>query len=139
MAKNFVWKDQLISNSIGVWSDGFVLDLGFLFIWIETTLSNKLLDNKNDFSAIISSNDGMGAGVVSVLNDNGLRVPDDIALASLDSAEGLNEFNMSMLTAKVSDIQMGEEAGQSIISLINNETDEVKKAVEMQVFPGKTV
>ena len=101
--------------------------------------ARQLLAGKHPVSAIITASDTMAAGVIAALDKHNLRIPDDVAVASLDSVEGLNEFNhLSPVTAKVPDLEIGGAASRQIIQLINGETERVQTVFSVKVVSGET-
>ncbi len=102
--------------------------------------TRQLLSKKLAVSAIIAANDAVASGVIAALKKHKLRVPDDIAVVSLDSVEGLNDFNhLSLVTANVPDMEIGDAACKQILRLIDGEIEQVQDVFCMKMISGKTV
>lgn len=67
-------------------------------------------------TAIFASNDEAGIAAIAALHDRGLRVPDDIALASIDDIELASLVRPALTTVNVPKRQMGTYAMQFLIS-----------------------
>ena len=58
----------------------------------------RLLDEHPDIDGLFVANDLMAIGAVSVLRDNGLRVPDDIKLVGFDNSEAAEQVSPHLTT-----------------------------------------
>lgn len=126
-ARSLTLNENMIFDSDFKYNDGYAA-------------AQRLLAEKLPASAIITTNDAVAAGVIAALDKRKLRVPDDIAVVSLDSVEGLNDFNhLSLVTAQVPDLEIGDAAGRQIIRLIDGEIEQVQDIFPMNVVSGKTV
>ena len=126
-AKSLTLNENMIFDSDFKYNGGYIA-------------AQQLLAQKLPVSAIIATNDAVSAGVIAALNKHKLRVPDDIAVVSLDSVEGLNDFkHLSLVTIQVPDLEIGDAAGKQIIRLINGEIGRVQDVFPMKAIPGKTV
>ncbi|ACL70200.1 LacI family DNA-binding transcriptional regulator [Halothermothrix orenii] len=81
----------------------------------------KLLEKRNDFTAIFVANDLMAFGVIKALKEKGLSIPEDIAVMGYDGIK-LGEFiEPPLSTIKIPSRQMGRVALNLLIKLINGE------------------
>jgi LacI family transcriptional regulator, galactose operon repressor len=77
-------------------------------------------------SALFAANDAMAVGALSALRDNGVRVPDDIALAGFDDIPIARFVTPPLTTVSVDIAQLGRRAFELLIS--ENEQHEILPA-----------
>jgi DNA-binding LacI/PurR family transcriptional regulator len=79
---------------------------------------NLLLNEPHDFTAIVAASDVMAIGALRALNEHGLRVPDDISLASFDGID-FSEYITPPLTTMWQDREaMGRGAVRLLMTMI---------------------
>lgn len=61
----------------------------------------QLLEAKIEFSAVLASTDEAAIGVIAAIKDHGLRVPEDIAVASIDNIEMASMIRPALTTIDV--------------------------------------
>src|SRR5579859_3197346 len=80
--------------------------------------TSALLDERHDFTALVAASDVMAIGALRALNEHGLRVPEDISLASFDGID-FSEYTSPPLTTMCQDSQsIGGGAVRRLISII---------------------
>lgn len=80
--------------------------------------AHRLLDEHHDFTAIVAASDIMAIGALRALNEHGLRVPEDISLASFDGID-FSEYTNPPLTTMWQDREaIGRGAIRLLISMI---------------------
>ncbi|HZR44859.1 MAG TPA: LacI family DNA-binding transcriptional regulator [Ktedonobacteraceae bacterium] len=80
--------------------------------------TSELLDERRDFTAIVAASDVMAIGALRALNEHGLRVPEDISLASFDGID-FSEYTIPPLTTMWQDREsIGRGAVQRLITMI---------------------
>jgi LacI family transcriptional regulator len=80
--------------------------------------ASQLLDERRDFTALVAASDVMAIGVLRALHEHGLRVPEDISLASFDGIE-FSEYTLPPLTTMCQDREaIGRGAVQLLVSMI---------------------
>ncbi|WP_420628147.1 LacI family DNA-binding transcriptional regulator [Candidatus Leptofilum sp.] len=84
-----------------------------------------LLMEKQPFSAIFAANDAMALGARLGLYRRGLRVPDDVSLVGFDDEASAAYMVPPLTTVRQPSVQMGQEAAQAMLSLINGELPEL--------------
>jgi LacI family transcriptional regulator len=75
-----------------------------------------LLDSGQTPSAIFAANDEAGISAIAALHDRGLRVPDDVAITSIDDIELASMVRPALTTVNVPKRRMGTYAIQFLIS-----------------------
>ena len=126
-AKSLTLNEDMIFDSDFKYNGGYVA-------------TQQLLAKKLPVSAIIAANDAVASGVIAALGKHKLLVPDDVSVVSLDSVEGLNDFNhLSLVTANVPDMEIGDAACKQILRLIDGEIEQAQDVFCMKMISGKTV
>ncbi len=79
-------------------------------------LTLDLIDRCPDITAIFASNDEAAMAALAALHDHGLRVPEDIAIASIDNTEAAAIVRPALTTVNVPRHEMVEAAFQFLLS-----------------------
>ena len=85
--------------------------------------AKALLAERRDFTAIVAASDMIAMGILRALNEQGLRVPEDISLIGFDDVE-FSQYTYPPLTTMRQDCEaMGRGAVQRLICLIEETED----------------
>lgn len=95
----------------------------------------RLIENNIDFTAICTATDEAAIGAIAALTDKGLRVPNDIALASIDNLEVSKMIRPAITTV---DIPTRQLAKYAIQMLLTQQDYKIDTPVSM-VIPTKLV
>jgi DNA-binding LacI/PurR family transcriptional regulator len=76
----------------------------------------ELLDGGNLPTAIFSANDEAGIAAIAALHDRGLRVPDDVAITSIDDIELASMVRPALTTVNVPKRSIGSHAIRFLLS-----------------------
>ncbi len=76
-----------------------------------------LLDANVSFDAVVGANDAMAAGAYWALQDYGLNVPGDIAVAGFDDAPDV-QSSLSLTTARQSFYELAHQVGDRLMDLV---------------------
>ena len=82
---------------------------------------NLLLESRQNFTAVFSTNDQMAYGVRLGLFRRGIRVPDDISLVGFDDLPGSSFTTPPLTTVRQPMYDVGRLAANALIRLINGE------------------
>jgi len=93
----------------------------------------KLLAQNKDINAIACASDLIAIGVIHAIKDQGLQVPEDIAVVGYDDIPAADFVNPALTTVSQDTRRAGELLVQSLIKSINGED------VESQLIPAKLV
>lgn len=85
--------------------------------------------------AIFAHSDDIAYGAVAVMNENGVRVPDDVAVVGFDDLGILGNHGLRLTTVRQPIRQKGERLGHLLIDLIN---DKVKHPIH-EYLPAKLI
>lgn len=80
---------------------------------------SSLMNNSGlPFSALVSSGDTMAIGAIRALNDHGLKVPEDVAVAGFDDIELSSLFSPSLTTVRQPKQLIGARSMEKLLDLI---------------------
>ncbi|MFH1415896.1 MAG: LacI family DNA-binding transcriptional regulator [Elusimicrobiota bacterium] len=96
---------------------------------------DRLVSRRLPITAIMACNDLMAVGAINAVNDNNLRVPEDIAVVGFDDIDGICFFKPSITTFRQPFFEMGRSAAEMLISQIEGRSD---TPVNME-FDGKLI
>lgn len=77
----------------------------------------RFFEKKVDFTAIFTATDEAAIGAIAAIQDHGLRVPEDLAIASMDNIELANMVRPALTTVDVPKRAMARFAIQSLQTL----------------------
>jgi LacI family transcriptional regulator len=83
-------------------------------------MMGHLLDLRERPSAVICINDSITPGALSQISARGLKIPEDISVVAIGSADLLDLYQPALTTVKISATQIGQTASQMLIQLIAN-------------------
>jgi LacI family transcriptional regulator len=89
--------------------------------------AEKLFQQRKKVTAIFASNNATAIGVMQYLKDNGYKIPEDISLIGFDDVEADLLIDPPLTTIKVPKLEMGTEAVQLLLKMINNNSISPKK------------
>jgi len=78
----------------------------------------RILGLKDRPSAIFCANDEMAMGLISVLHNGGLRVPEDISVIGFDDIHFSRTFIPALTTIRQPRTQFGKEAARILLSIL---------------------
>ena len=78
----------------------------------------RLLDRRNDFSAVFVVSDAMAVAAIKALHDHGKRVPEDCSVVAIDGID-MSAYTVPTLTTLVQpQKEMGESAVRILVDMI---------------------
>jgi len=80
-----------------------------------------LLSGTRAPTAVFAGNDTVAIGVLAAFKERGIRVPDDVALTSIDDIPAARFMNPSLTTVRVPANDFGRLAGEMLIKLVRGE------------------
>jgi DNA-binding LacI/PurR family transcriptional regulator len=98
--------------------------------------ANQLLEERHDFTALVTASDVMAVGALRALHEHGLHVPGDISLASFDGID-FSEYTNPPLTTMWQDREaIGSGAVQLLMAMIE---ENVQKPPAPLIVPTRLV
>jgi LacI family transcriptional regulator len=91
------------------------------------TSAELLIDKGKDVTAIFAANDATAIGVMQCLKNKGIEIPDRISVIGFDDVEADLFIDPALTTIRVPKLEMGTEAIQLILGIINNKNIKAKK------------
>lgn len=88
-----------------------------------------LLEAGEKPTAIFSGNDTIAIGILGALRERGLRVPQDIALTSIDDIPSARFLDPPLTTVRVSALDFGRIAGEMLIELVNGKRPDPSRVI----------
>ena len=82
---------------------------------------NNLLESGHPVDAIFGGNDGIALGVIAACKDNGIRVPEDIAVIGNDDSFFSSFMDPQISTVRIPRFTLGKKAGEVLFKLMNNQ------------------
>ncbi|MCL5771997.1 MAG: LacI family transcriptional regulator [Actinobacteria bacterium] len=112
-------KDQIIIGKAKTYDDG------------KRIIENFIKKNgiKSIPEAIFTANDHSALGVMRVLNDFNLRIPQDISILGYDDIDESGLMNISLSTIRQEKYKMGEIAANELLMKIRNKEENVAKQI----------
>ncbi len=95
------------------------------------THAKQLIQGKVDFDAIFSASDYAAMGAMQVLKENGLNIPDDVALVGFLNEPFTSFTDPPLTSVNQFPIEMGQTAANLFFSALNSE--------KKKIIPKKTV
>jgi DNA-binding LacI/PurR family transcriptional regulator len=89
----------------------------------------ELLSLEDKPTAIFTANDIMFLGALKAIGNNNLRVPDDISIVTFYDFEWLKYLNPPITAVKLPTFEMGKQAGELLIKLINSKEENYPRKI----------
>ena len=96
----------------------------------------QLVESRHEFSAIFCSNDLIAIGALKALDEQGIKVPEDVSIIGVDDISMASFYRPSLTTLKQPIRQMAETAVEMILKQIDKLEELTAKHI---VFPMKLV
>jgi LacI family transcriptional regulator len=97
--------------------------------------TQTLLDLTNPPTAIWTVNDLLAIGVLRAINERGLRVPEDVALAGFDDIEFAQQLYPPLTTVRMPAYELGLRAAEFLFERL----DDPKREPMTEVMPVQLV
>ena len=102
--------------------------------------TKRLLARAPEITAIFACNDNVAIGVVNALQDEGLRVPEDVSVIGFDNIDLAREFKPALSTMHVDKVLMGVVAVRHLLErALNPNRASLKTLVSTQLIERESV
>jgi len=91
--------------------------------------AQKIFNGEARASSVFAGNDSTAIGVMQYLKDNQFKIPENVSIVGCDDVEADLLFDPPLTTIKIPKIDMGSEAVQLLLSLMNGEKKYAKKII----------
>ncbi|MCP4955174.1 MAG: substrate-binding domain-containing protein, partial [Photobacterium aquimaris] len=112
------YKDALIAHNIDV-NENFIETTEPYIEGGEQAMTN-LLSKSLPISAVVTYNDNMAAGAINILEDNGVKVPDNLSVIGFDDGLIARYVRPQLTTIRYPIYLMAEEATKLALNLSDN-------------------
>lgn len=102
-------------------------------------IGEKILDKKDEFSAIFSFSDIISIGLMKYLRKNGIRVPQDVSILSFDDIEWSKIVEPPLTTIHQRKRKLGLEAVECILKSINGNDSQDSIILDTYIVERETV
>lgn len=89
----------------------------------------KILELDNQPTAIFCMGDEIAVGAMQTIKEAGLKVPDDYSIVGFDDIEISQYLNPALTTIRQQKEEMGIEAANMVLELINNQEEKVEPVI----------
>jgi len=126
--------DRQIGSIAALEANGLKADPALIFYGDFTreagySLTMKLLQVKRNPTAIFAANDHMAIGVLSALGEEGIKVPEDIAVVGFDDINIASVPGIDLTTVSQKKTIMGHLAVDHLVEQINGESTHLVKRI----------
>lgn len=99
-------------------------------------LTSKLLETRPEVTAIFSSNNLMSVGCYEAIKENGLNIPEDIALISFDDFYFFNTSGVNISAVSRPTYAMGVEAANVLLERMNHHKPKNQMSKRVILYPN---
>jgi DNA-binding LacI/PurR family transcriptional regulator len=105
------------------------------YAWAE----GKIKSGSFDEDAIVCANDKMAIGVINALKDNGIKVPDDVAITGADGISLASYITPSLTTYSMRPTDLGIKAYKLLFRIINGEKTEKNIKLKSEIIIRESI
>lgn len=98
-------------------------------------VATQLIKNHTLLRAMICANDQMALGVLTALNNNGVRVPEDVIVTGFDGIDETDSSDPRLTTVKQPMMSLGRQAIRLIVNMIHGKNNETASKTSSEVLP----
>jgi LacI family transcriptional regulator len=80
--------------------------------------TRRMLEEKLEFTAVVTANDATAFGVMRALKEAGLRIPEDVAVVGFDDIDAASQVDPTLTTLRVPKEEMGALALRRLVEVI---------------------
>jgi len=95
----------------------------------------KIAKKEIDVTAVFATNDSMAIGCIEALTENGIKVPEDVAIVGCDDIAAASQITPKLTTIRIPIKEMGVKAVNKLIASI----DEKDHIPQMTTLPVKLI
>ena len=81
-------------------------------------VASAMVDKKGQFDAVIAANDAMALAILSVLQENGFRIPEDVSIMGFDNTQASWYNRIPLTTVNQQTYDLGRQSVDAILDLI---------------------
>lgn len=88
--------------------------------------AERLLSVGADFTAIVCANDRLALGAISVLQDAGIKCPEDVSITGFNDMPFLEMLKPALTTVRVEQFEAGAKSARRLIDKIEGQSDTIE-------------
>lgn len=115
-------------------------------IWVDTEekqhldkVTGKVLERFRDCTAVFCYNDEVAFGLLDIFRKNGIRVPQDISVASVDDSELAILGEVPIASTPHPMERLGGKAAENLLRMIKDPGFDANYEFEVDVVPRRSV
>lgn len=89
-------------------------------------------------TAIFAANDSFAFAAIEVLRQQGVSIPDDIAVIGYDDIPWAQEMTPALTSVRIPLVELGQRAAQKVLELINDTTDGQSESLRVELIQRGT-
>ncbi|MBC7187269.1 MAG: LacI family DNA-binding transcriptional regulator [Calditrichaeota bacterium] len=91
--------------------------------------AKHLLDRGQPFTALFAANDAMAVGALRLMQERGLKIPDDVAIVGFDDVEAAITTQPTLTTVRVPKEELGAIAVRRMVEQINHNDRAISRTI----------
>jgi len=91
--------------------------------------AKELCERGEPFTALFAANDAMAVGALRLLQERGVKVPEEVAIVGFDDVEAAVTTQPTLTTVRVPKEELGAIAVRRIVELINHNEGAVSRTI----------
>ena len=115
-------------------------------VWVDTEekqnlekVSGKVLERFRECTAVFCYNDEVAFGLLDIFKKNGVRVPQDISVASVDDSELAILGDVAITSTPHPMERLGAKAAENLLRMIKDPAFDANYEFEVDVVPRNSV
>lgn len=102
-------------------------------------VAREILEQDRETDAIICATDRLAFGAYKVLQEQGLRIPEDVSVVGFGGYDESTLLNPELTTLKFDSYRMGEVGAETILKMIQEEPVAKQQVIEYEFIEGHSV
>ncbi len=131
------YKAALKNNNIKFNKD-LILDGDCYFPVAEKVITNFLKANGKCFDAIFAANDEMALAALKVLQQNNIKIPEDVKIIGCDNERSSEMSNPALTTIHLDRYKMGQTGFELLMNIIEGKEDVKSMKLDVKLIKRKT-
>lgn len=135
-----IGKERMMGYKKAIQDAGMKLEQKYIKVGDFSTkkgyqMMKELLNMSTPPTAVFSPNNLTTMGVLKAIREEGLTIPEDMAVVGFDDIELLDVLGIKLTAMKRDTVDMGREAMSLLLRLMNNDSDSVNDSQRIIIDP----
>lgn len=123
------YREALTQAGIEVFDSLVVTDQPYTATSDGYEAAKELLHRGQPFTALFAANDAMAVGALRLMQERGLKVPDDVAIVGFDDVEAAITTRPALTTVRVPKEELGAIAVRRMVEQINHNDRAISRTI----------